>query len=544
MRASKRHGVSVNEDGTLTGVDGVRRCLLRVPGLPLDAHAEPAQDRYAYLFGALAASLPHKARLAVFIENRPADAMALVAGLRAQLAPVPYTPQLGELGDRMLAWWARRLRGDACGQRHVATLDYWLLIDPWPAREGFPDTSDEARLQHAVDALTRHLVAMGIPPTRADVATARAFVARHLDRQDAGVVRDARGGSVIYTAPTGEESIHAYRTIDRRTGEERWRRTLYLVQPPVTTAPGWLRPLVASDSPATIVIHLRGLKRSWERRRQAWRLKMMAGTRTSADITTGLAATEAEEQATALHQQGYGISNVGLYVRLEGATRAQLDSRVGRVLMALRDGMIAEPGYGHAHQRPLYRSTLPGYGNSARSTYRWDSVTWGQAFPFMTFNPGTRTLGCPLGTTEAAGDLVTLALDDPNLYNRVGVILGRVGTGKTSLLQKLALHFLLRGDMATVVSSVDSFRALCAISGGQRATLGGTASATLNVWTSPHDTEEERREGVRFVCAAIDLLLGGLTDLEPAVINDGRARRLCRGDRPGSGDERSLSLPG
>jgi len=92
MRASKRHGVSVNDDGTLTGVDGVRRCLLRVPGLALDAHAEPEQDRYAYLFGALAASLPHKARLAVFIENRPADAMALVAGLRAQLAPVPYRP--------------------------------------------------------------------------------------------------------------------------------------------------------------------------------------------------------------------------------------------------------------------------------------------------------------------------------------------------------------------------------------------------------------------------------------------------------------------
>ena len=141
--------------------------------------------------------------------------------------------------------------------------------------------------------------------------------------------------------------------------------------------------------------------------------------------------------------------------------------------------MLAEPGYGHAHQEPLYRATLPGYNDPARSTYRWDSTTWGNAWPFLAFNPGTRTVGIPLGTTEAAGGVVTLALDDPDLYNRIGVILGRVGTGKTSLLQKLALGFLLRGEMATVVSSVDSFAALSQIADGERVVLGGPTSATV-----------------------------------------------------------------
>jgi len=188
--------------------------------------------------------------------------------------------------------------------------------------------------------------------------------------------------------------------------------------------------------------------------------------------------------------------------------------------LAIRDTMIAEPGFGHAHQEPLFRATLPGYGDPARSTYRWDATTWGHAWPFLAFNPGTRSMGVPLGTTEAAGDLVTLALDDPDMYNRIGVALGRVGTGKTSLLQKIALWFLLRGDMATVVSSVDSFGALCAISNGAQATLGGPASACINVWDRPGDDDEERRERVRYVCAALDLLLGGLDGLEAAMIDE------------------------
>jgi len=115
---------------------------------------------------------------------------------------------------------------------------------------------------------------------------------------------------------------------------------------------------------------------------------------------------------------------------------------------------------------------------------------------------------------------VTLALGDPDLYNRIGVILGRVGTGKTSLLQKVALWFLLCGNYATVVSSVDSFAALCAVSGGARAVLGGARSACINVFDGPRADADDRRERVRFVTAAVDLLLGGLAGLEPAFLDE------------------------
>jgi len=503
MRASKRRkDVGVDADGYIVGADGVTRALLRVPGLALDALSTSDQERHAALFGALVASLPRKARLSVFIENRPADASALVAGLRTQFAPEPYTPQLGELGERLLAWWARRLSGDEAGVRHVADIAYWLLVDPYPPQEGYPDQSPTERLGQAVRAVTRQLVAMGLPPVVASHADAQAFLGRHTWRK-------------------GREDVNAYYATDLATGRGRWYRTLFLVAPPAYTEPGWARALVAADCPATVVMHVRGLSRSWERRRQGWRLRVMEGTRTGGtDVAATIAATDAIDQATALHTQGYGIVKVGCYVRLEGATRAQLDARVGRVLLAMRDTMIAEPGFGTAHQEPLYRATLPGYGDPARSTYRWDSVTAGHAFPFLAFNPGTRSMGVPLGVTDVAGDLVTLALDDADLYNRIGVALGRVGTGKTSLLQKIALWFLLRGDMATVVSSVDSFGALCAISGGARALLGGASSATINVFDGPRDTDEDRAERVRFVTAALDLLLGGLTGLEAPFLDE------------------------
>ncbi len=518
--ASKQRGVvRVDDaDGAIIGAGGTRHRLLSIPGYALDADTQADQERHAALFGQLAASLPHKAELTIYVENRPADAAALVAGLRAQLAPTPHTPELGELGARLLSRWRRRLTDQDA--RHVARLNYWLLVSPFPARDGHPDQSEPARLAQAVTALTRQLVAMGVPPIAADAATARAFVARHLTPSHGS------GAEIAYRAQIGEESFHALTIKDPETGRERWTRTLFIVRPPDETRPAWLRPLVAPDCPATLVLHLRGLRRGWERRRQEWRLKLMEGTAgRGKNITTKLAAQDAEDQATALHGAGYSVVRAGCYLRLEGDSRAQLDERVSHALQALGDTMVAGAGYGHAHQRPLYRSTLPGYGDVARSTYRWDTPTWGNAWPFLACNPGTHSLGVPLGTTDADGSLVTLALGDPDLYNRIGVILGRVGTGKTSLLQKIALWFLLCGNYATVVSSVDSFAALCEISGGERwrearATLGGACSACINVWDGPRADEDDRRERVRFVSAAVDLLLGGLTGLEPAFLDE------------------------
>jgi len=498
--------VIVTDDATIIGADGITRALLHIGGVALAALSTPDQDRHAALFALLAASLPHKARLSVYIENRPADVGVIVAGLRDQRAPTPYTPPLGEVGDRLIARWHDRLT--APGARHVAHLDYWVLVSPYPTQDGYPDQSEPARRTQAVDALTRQFVSMGLAPLPVTVDDARAFLARHLTRDG-----DA------YTAPRGVEGMHSYTF--PFGGKTTYTRTLYLVQPPVETSPAWLAPLVASDCPSTMALHLTGLSRWWERKRQGARLRVMSTTTTDRnDITTDLAAQDARTQATALHTQGYAIVRVGCYIRLEGDTQRQVDGRVTRVLQAVRDTMIAEPGYGHAHQEPLYRSTLPGYPDVARSTYRWDTPTWGLAWPFLAFNPGTRTPGIPLGVTDAAGDVVSLNLGDPDMYNRIGIILGRTGKGKTAFLQKIALWFLLSGRMATLASSADSFGPLLAIADGERAVLGGPHSATLNVFDGPRATDDERAARVAYVCGALDILWGGLVGDDAPFLDD------------------------
>jgi len=279
-----RGAVTYNaDDGTLVGVDGTPYRLLCVPGVALDALATGDQDRHAYVLGALVAGLPSKARFSIFVENRPADAAAITVALRSQIATTPYTPELGEVGARLVAWWARRL--SAPGMRHVAHLDYWLLIAPYPVPRGEPDQPLTVRLSRAENAVTRQLVAMGLPPLPVDEDTVRAFLVRHLTPNK---------GAVGYVAPVGDETMHTYRIVDPATGRERWIRTLYLVAPPPTTTPGWLRPLVATECPATLVLHVQGLKRSWERRRQSWRLRLMEGTSAHGqDITTTLAAGDA-----------------------------------------------------------------------------------------------------------------------------------------------------------------------------------------------------------------------------------------------------------
>jgi len=225
--------VRVTDEATITGADGITRALLHIGGVALASLSTPDQDRHAVLLALLAASLPHKARLSVYIENRPADAGAIIQQLRDQLAPTPYTPELGELGDRLLDRWHDRLT--APDARHVAHLDYWLLISPYPTQDGYPDQSEPARLKQAVDALTRQLVSMGLAPLPVTVDDARAFLARHLTQDG-----DA------YSARRGVEGVHSYtvtsggKTTYTRTAPDR-PQSLVGAQAPGRAAAGDVR---------------------------------------------------------------------------------------------------------------------------------------------------------------------------------------------------------------------------------------------------------------------------------------------------------------
>jgi len=509
----------VDAGGLVWGSDGVPRRYVHVGGLLLDGMGLGEQDDRAALWSLIGASVPHKGALSVLVENLPADASTIVRDLRGQLAPVPHTPELGALGERLLAWWEARLTADVGREgetggpppRHVADLMYHVIVSPPPPQQGFPDAGPLGRLEAATVALEQRLIALGAIPRRLDAAGVRTVLARQYL---------TIGGDSRLVVPVPDERVTALRvqTVDDRVV---WARSVYLVTPPPETSPGWLEKLIAWEEPHTVFVTLRGLKKRRERKRQEWRLRLLAASATKTDVQGGIAQAEAQTQATRLYGATHTLMRVGVYVRVEGATREEVDARAARLLTMLKDDMSIEPGYAWTHQTPLWRSIALGR-DLARSTYRWDSETWGNALPLLRYSPGTRA-GIPFGTTDTAGGLFTLALEDSSLYNRIMCILGPTGRGKSTLLGKIILWMLLRGDMATVVDAVGGLAPLCAIAGGAIVRLGGPTSATLNVWSGARATPEDAAERIKFVTTALDLLLGGINGDEKPLLYEGVA---------------------
>jgi len=514
----------VDAGGLVWGADGTPRRYVQVDGLLLDGMGRGEQDDRAALWALIGASVPHKGALSVLVENLPADAARIIRDLRGQLALVPHTPALGVLGERLLTWWEARLtasrsRADTTGTpgesgpppRHVADLVYHVIVSPPPPQQGFPDAGPLGRLEQATVALEQRLIALGAVPRCLDAAGARAVLAR----QHIAVGDDGR-----LAVPAPDEHVTALR-VRTPDGGEVWVRSVYLVTPPPETSPGWLETLIAWEEPHTVFVTLRGLKKRRERKRQEWRLRLLAAASTKTDVQGGIAQAEAQAQATRLYGATHTLMRVGVYVRVEGATREEVDARAARLLTMVRDDMAAEPGYAWTHQTPLWRSSALGR-DLARSTYRWDSDTWGNALPLLRHSPGTRG-GIPFGTTDTAGGLFTLSLEDSSLYNRIMCILGPTGRGKSTLLGKIILWMLLRGDMATVVDAVGGLAPLCAITGGAIVRLGGPTSATLNVWSGARATPEDAAERIKFVTTALDLLLGGINGDEKPLLYEGVA---------------------
>jgi len=531
----------VDAAGLLWGSDGVPRRYVHVGGLLLDGMGLGEQDDRAALWSLIGASVPHKGALSVLVENLPADAPSIMRALRALRAPVPHTPELGALGERLLAWWEARLTaqsaqtqedgGEPRGAppRHVANLVYHVIVSPPPAQQGFPDAGVLGRLEAATVALEQRLIALGATPHRQDGAGVRAILARQHVTVNAGL---SGGGGLV--EPATDEHVTALRlqTPDGRlSGGAVWVRSIFLVTPPPETSPGWMERLIAWEEPHTVFVTLRGLKKRRERKRQEWRLRLLAASATRTNVQGDIAQAEARQQATRLYEATQTLMRVGVYVRVEGATQEEVDTRAARLLTMLKDDMSIEPGYAWTHQTPLWRSIAIGR-DLARSTYRWDSDTWGNSLPLLRYSPGTRA-GIPFGTTDTAGGLFTLSLEDSSLYNRIMCILGPTGRGKSTLLGKIILWMLLRGDMATVVDAVGGLAPLCAIAGGRIVRLGGPTSATLNVWSGPRATPEDAAERIKFVTTALDLLLGGVSGDEKPLLYEGVAAVYagCPADR-------------
>jgi hypothetical protein len=163
----------------------------------------------------------------------------------------------------------------------------------------------------------------------------------------------------------------------------------------------------------------------------------------------------------------------------------------------------AERARGIGHQLPLWQATLPLGLDPAKRRYRVRSETVGNAFPFLTHNPGMPT-GFPLGFTAVGHELVLFDPADPSLPNSLMNIVGRSGSGKTVLAQKLSLQTVLAGGRVTVIDRAGHYEQLLSVVGGSAARLGAPAPPALNLWA--HDGQLSA-DKIGFVVDAHEIML-------------------------------------
>jgi len=472
--------------------DTTARGILAVGGLNLSSLDPDAQERVAGFWGALVPALHPGQELQVLIESNPLDGHAVVRDLRAQLRPP--TPALDAFGQAWLAWW-----GAALADHHSPDLRVSLAIGPEPQDRNDSKASEAVRLARAVATIEQVALRTGVAVARKD--------------NSPDVIRAVIEHRDAIELPDGT-----------------WARSVYMVAPPSATDPGWLDPLIGLNTPCSIVLYLTGLDQGKERKRLKTRGRFIDDVSLDAkrsgkrlDVDAEGAADEAADQARTMRQGRLAFGRVGAYITIYAPTRTVLEQRTAHLLHVL-DDMGCKPGYGLCHQLPLYRSTRLGARDEARSSYRWDSDTWGHALPMTRHSPGT-TAGYPLGFTAEGRELVRLDLADPALRNRLLDILGQAGRGKSVLAAKLATWFLLTGGHVTIVDNAGGYGPLCALANGATIALGGPRTAALNMWDGARDTPQAYATKVEFVAACHEMLLtrssGALDDYEYAVVEEG-----------------------
>ena len=290
-----------------------------------------------------------------------------------------------------------------------------------------------------------------------------------------------------------------------------WTRSLYIIEPPDLTSPGWLDDLVSLDATVRLSWHLRGRDRDRERARQLRRRKTFAGLargqlqRGLADLDTEGAGDEATVLAEDLLQAAIGIVSSTLIVTLQARDRASLDKMTSQAQRIIRTRLAAPLGRGRGHQRALWRASLPfGVDVSGRAC-RWHTTSIGNGLPFLAHSPGMPR-GYPLGFTSRGGELVTIDLSDPSLPNWVITVLGRQGSGKTFLTQLLALLTLYQAGRVTVIDRAGHYRTLIDLQGGAYIAVGKEAQPrTFNLWDIRPG--EDMRAKIEMVLAAHEIML-------------------------------------
>lgn len=493
-----RRPLSVADDGIATRKGARPRAWLEVPEpVLLYTMSGERQDAFADTIAAALTPTPGY-DVQVTVLSTPLTAAATVADVFAGLCPP--TAALTDLKERLAAGWTAYLSG-----RYVPHMRCLIAVTG-PAKER-RDTS----LNLVVDEIQRGLRRAGVGSRRLGGAAVRALLDAYPDD------------------PPPDETLDEARGVDA-AGRSYWARSFYILIPPRRTNPGWLAVVLAFPAPLRLTLHITARDQEAERTRTKRRgryLGDVVGARGRyVDPDAVDARDEATGQARRMRSAGAAVVTCGIYVTVFAPDRDSLRTRATALwgLLTSSGGIGAKAARAPGHQKPLALATRPLGQDPARSAYKMEAETVGNAWPFVGHTPG-HAGGPPIGVSAIDGSLVRLNLRDRSLKNKLISTFGGSGQGKTFFVQLLMLWFVLADAWVTAIDTVGGYEALVDVAGGRMIRLGGPGTAAINIWDGPRATEEDLAARTRFVVRAHDVLLSAsgrpLDDLAHAAIAAG-----------------------
>lgn len=214
-----------------------------------------------------------------------------------------------------------------------------------------------------------------------------------------------------------------------------WTSSLVLRRWPREVAPGWLGQALASDIPVTVGIHIQ----PQDPQRIARFLKRQASWQADTgktDAGNQLGRDDAERVRMALVAQTDRPCKVAIAFTVRAPTLELLKQRVGTLghELGLTLADVREATF--EHDRGL-EATLPtGRCNLLGAWHTLDCTSIASTWPFQPATVNHRN-GAPLGTTNKGGMLVKLDPFDESLESFGGIVLAKVGAGKSFFLKLL-----------------------------------------------------------------------------------------------------------
>ncbi len=565
---------AIESDGLLIGEDGSYVRYLEVDTVNPLAVDQAEGERISAAFAQIAARLPDRQSMQLYVQGTALDVEALLAEETYRCERAAGAAE--DAGEHERARAMRRL-GIAQEQsirktaRTIKPLRLrYLVICPWqPARR--PVLGAQRRRRRALrvrESVHRRAIrdslrhAEGIRGDLDAVGLATRSLSGHEvldllhgrfdpDSERSGVPPASfMRGEVVRPLVPGESTEEASARADAlaqaictadidlsdrsRIGiGESFEQASYVSLAPEQTWLGWLLHLMQSPSPFALSVHIEATERYRERMAQKRRYKRLYGVNRGVeshgrplDPDARIREQEAGELVDELASSvGAGIYRVSIY----HATSERDPERLGELCRATAREVTmasdARVNHGLFAQRELWQSTLPLGRDVARRKRKYVSRNVGDTFSLVgtsASSPG----GIPFGYALPGRTLERIDPFDSVHSNHLMLIAGITGSGKTMATIILLIRALAQGATGFIIDRAGHFAFLASLIPGAASVEIGADAHAINSW-DVEDPGNLPPEKVDYLLALHAALLGehhpgqdsyGLTDLESNLL--------------------------